>query len=433
MAMDLSHALIPIRESADASAQNLRRLLQLRWIAIAGQTLAIAFVHSGLGVPLPIGPLAAIVAALALWNALSWRRIRIHESVGNREFVIQILVDVVAFSGLLYFSGGSTNPFVSLYLLPLFIAATLLPPACTWVVAALTGICYTFLLFRYVPLPLDHAHGNDFSLHVLGMWLNFMLSAALIAWFVVQMAVSIRDRDRRLAQANERALRDEKVVALGTLAAGAAHELGTPLSTIAVLARELETACREPAQREDLAVLRAQVAQCKRIISDLLTAAGRARAEDAHPQPIDAFVQGIVGQWQAMRPGASLRLRLDGATPPPVIAAEKTLSQAFVSLLNNAFDASPAGIELDGSWTVERMTLEIRDRGNGIDPATAQRLGEPFFSTKGHSEGRGLGVFLARAAIERLGGKLELGNREGGGAATRIELPLRMLLTESPA
>jgi len=221
------------------------------------------------------------------------------------------------------------------------------------------------------------------------------------------------------------------VVALGTLAAGAAHELGTPLSTIAVLARELEADCREPGQREDLAVLRAQVDQCKRIISDLLTAAGRARAEDAHSQPIDAFVQGIVEQWRAMRPGVFLRLHLDGAMPPPVIAAEKTLSQAFLSLLNNAFDASPCGIELDGSWTEERMTLEIQDRGRGIDPATAQRVGEPFFSTKPPCGGRGLGVFLARAAIERLGGKLELSNRDGGGAASRIVLPLRMLLTES--
>ncbi len=344
--------------------------------------------------------------------------------------ITQIVVDVAALSGVLYFSGGSTNPFVSFYLLPLFIAATLLPPTYTWTVAALTGACYTFLLFWYVPLPMAHEHGNDFSLHVFGMWLNFVLSATLIAWFVVQMAVSIRDRDRRLAEAHERVLRDEKVVALGTLAAGAAHELGTPLSTIAVLARELEADCCEPAQREDLAVLRAQVDQCKRIISDLLTAAGRARAEDAHSQPIDCFLQHIVEQWRAMRPGALLRLRLEGATPPPVIAGEKTLAQAFVSLLNNAFDASPSGIELDGSWTEERMTLEIRDRGSGIDAATARRVGEPFFSTKAPSEGCGLGVFLARAAIERLGGKLELGNRDGGGAATRIVLPLRMLLTE---
>ncbi|MET0216725.1 MAG: ATP-binding protein [Burkholderiales bacterium] len=428
--MDLSPSVPRSRpQPTDGSHQNLRRLLQLRWVAIAGQSVTIAGVCYGLDLALPIGPLAAIVAVLALWNAFSWRRLGSGERVGSVELLLQIIVDVVAFSGLLYFSGGSTNPFVSLYLLPLMIAATLLHPGYTWAVAALAVACYTLLMFWYVPLPIDHEHGSGFSLHILGMWLNFVLSAGLIAGFVVQMALSIRARDQRLAEARERALRDEQVVALGAMAAGAAHELGTPLSTIAVLARELEVECPGSAQQEDLRVLRDQVDQCKRIISDLLTATGRSRAEDAHSQPIDAFVQGIVEQWRGMRPGASLRLRLDGATPPPMIAAEKTLSQAFVSLLNNAFDASPAGIELDGSWTEERMTLEIRDRGSGLDPATARRVGEPFFSTKAHNGGRGLGVFLARAAIERFGGELDLRNRDGGGAATRIVLPLRVLLT----
>lgn len=431
--MDLSHPARPVRRDVTgASAQNLRRLLQLRWLAVGGQIATVAIAYFVLDLALPVGPLAAISFALAAWNALSWRRQGRRENVSNGELLLQIFVDVAAFSGLLYFSGGSTNPFVSLYLLPLIIAATLLPPAGMWAVAALTVACYTLLLSWYVPLPIDQHHGSGFSLHVLGMWLNFVLSVGLIGGFVVQMALSIRERDQRLAQAREQALRDEQVVAVGAIAAGAAHELGTPLSTIAVLARELEIACADPSEREDLRLLGDQVAQCKRIISDLLVAAGRSRAEDAHPQRVDVFVSGVMERWRTMHPGANAHLRLDGAMPPPAIVAEKTLSQALVSLLNNALDASPEGIEMEGRWSGEQLGLEIRDRGPGLTPAVAARLGEPFFSTKTPHEGCGLGVFLARAAIERLGGRLALSNRDGGGTCTRIELPLAQMLAAAP-
>lgn len=412
---------------SDPSAQNLRRLLLLRWIAIGGQIFVIGLVHFGLGLRLPIWPMAGIVAALAVWNALSWKRLSDRSGAGSQEVFGQILVDVAALAGLLYFSGGSTNPFVSLFLMPLIIAATLLPPGLSWSTAVITVACYTLLLFEYVPLPLDHDHGSGFSLHVIGMWLNFVLSAGLIAYFVVQMALSIKARDQRLTQARERALRDQQVVALGVIAAGAAHELGTPLSTIAVLARELENESQDPVQREDLRLLRGQVDECKRIIGDLLAAAGRSRAEDGDRQRLDEFVSDVVTRWQDLRPGASLDLRLTGSDPAPMIFAEKTLTQSLVSLLNNAIEASPGGIEVAGAWTGEHLTLEIRDRGRGFDADAFARAGELFFSTKAPRAGRGLGVFLARAAIERLGGRLRLYNRDGGGACTRVEFPLAPL------
>jgi two-component system sensor histidine kinase RegB len=137
MSMDLSHPELPVQlDITDTSTQNLRRLLQLRWLSIAGQVLTVAAVHYGLDLTLPIGPLAAIVAALTAWNAASWRRLNQLEHARSAELLLQIFVDVAAFSGLLYFSGGSTNPFVSLYLLPLIVAATLLPPVGMWAVAA---------------------------------------------------------------------------------------------------------------------------------------------------------------------------------------------------------------------------------------------------------------------------------------------------------
>ena len=168
-------------------------------------------------------------------------RLRRKLPVSSVEFFAQLMVDVFALTALLYFSGGSTNPFISLYLLPLTIAAAALPWAYTWVMAAITISCYTLLLFYYVPLPHDHEeHNSEFNLHVSGMWLAFVLSTVLIAWFVVKMGISIRERDKDLASAREQALRNEQLIALGTLAAGAAHELGTPLATMAIVSGELQ-------------------------------------------------------------------------------------------------------------------------------------------------------------------------------------------------
>ena len=221
--------------------KNLQRLFLLRNIVIAAQCLTFALAYWVLEMQLPWTEMVAVTALLAVLNLATWIRLRRNWPVSSVEFFAQLLVDVFALSTLLYFSGGSTNPFISLYLLPLTIAAAALPWAYTWVMAAITISCYTLLLFYYVPLPHDHEeHNSEFNLHVSGMWLAFVLSTVLIAWFVVKMGISIRERDKDLALAREQALRNEQIIALGTLAAGAAHELGTPLATMAIVTGELQ-------------------------------------------------------------------------------------------------------------------------------------------------------------------------------------------------
>jgi len=163
-------------------------------------------------------------------------------AVSNLELFAQLGADVAALSILLYYGGGSTNPFVSLYLLPLVIAAATLPGRYTWGMAALTAACYSLLMVYYIPLPHIHQHGDDaFNIHVLGMWLGFVISAVVVAYFVVQMAQAVRSRDEMLARVREEVLRNERIVALGTQAAGAAHEMGTPLSTMAVVIASCNT------------------------------------------------------------------------------------------------------------------------------------------------------------------------------------------------
>jgi two-component system sensor histidine kinase RegB len=408
---------------------DLRRLFLLRGIAIAGQAAAVALAVGWFETALPVAAMVAVILALCAVNARTWWRLQRPEPVGERELFLELLADVAALTALLYLSGGSTNPFVSLYLLPLSIAATALAPRYAWGMAALTSACYSALMFFYQPVGDEHAmHGSSFNLHVLGMWVNFLVSAVLITAFVGSMSASIRARDRELAAARERALRDEQVLALGTFAAGAAHELGTPLATIAVLAREMEQEYTDaPRLGEDLALLRAQVENCKRIITDLTAAAGQARAGDARRQSVEEFLREVLDRWSLIRPQVQPRMHCQGAGPAPDIVGEETVRQTLINILNNAADASPHDVEIEGRWDAADLTIEVRDRGAGPSADAAARAGRTPFSTK--SEGRGIGLLLANATIERLGGSVTLFNRDGGGGCTRIQLPLARLGT----
>ena len=410
------------------SSSNLRRILVLRGFMIGGLLLAGVLAVRLLELPLPLPPLFSVIGLLTLVNLFGLWRLRQPWPVVDGEFFAQLLVDVLAITVLLYYAGGSTNPLVSFYLVPLVIAAITLPAIYTWSMAVLTASCYTLLMFNYYPLM---PRNGDFStavyLHLTGMWLTFVLSAFLIAFFVVRMANAVKERDRALAAAREETLRNERIVALGTLAAGAAHELGTPLATMAVVTTELQQDyAAEPALVEDLRLLRQQVDNCKHILSNMLAAAGQGRAEDAAAQPLNHYFDDLLEKWQLVRPGVAVKAEWHGALPAPRIIADQTLTQALLNLLNNAADASPASVEILGRWQDDELQMEIRDRGPGLAPEVQQRAGQPFFTTKGH--GFGIGLFLANATIERFGGKVLLTNREGGGALTRISLPLTKLL-----
>ncbi|SCY59387.1 two-component system, sensor histidine kinase RegB [Nitrosospira sp. Nl5] len=406
-------------------SKNLQRLFLLRNIVIAAQSLTFALAHWVLEMQLPWTQMVAVTALLAILNLVTWLRLYRSWPVSSIEFFAQLLVDVFALSTLLYFSGGSTNPFISLYLLPLTIAAAALPWAYTWVMAAITISCYTLLLFYYVPLPHDHEeHNTEFNLHVSGMWLAFVLSTVLIAWFVVKMGISIRERDKDLALAREQALRNEQIIALGTLAAGAAHELGTPLATMAVVTGELQKDYTENNEfQNNIRILRDQITHCKRMLTQLLADAGQARAEDGSGQAVDYFLRQVLDKWQLMRPSVKFTYRSKGVQPAPQILNTQLLSQSILNLLNNAADASLKHVEIEANWDQQELHLEILDYGAGLTGEAAQRAGQAFFTSKAPGKGFGIGLFLANANIERFGGTVRLTNREGG-ACTQVTLPL---------
>lgn len=412
-----------------SSAAPLRLLFRLRWLALAGQLLTIGGAVWWLDIALPLLPLLSIVLLLAVFNLLTaWQ---LHRGQawprpgGGLVLLAQITVDILALTGLLYFAGGAANPFVSLYLLPISIAAALLPLPLVLGATLLTVVCYSLLMVWHVPLPHVHAFGHDqFWGHQLGMWLTFVIAAGLIVWFLSQAAQLIRERDRQLQLAREKAMRNEHILSLATLAASTAHELGTPLATLALLTDELrhDPALPEPAAA-DLQLMAEQIARMKRLLSEI---SGRAdvQTEAQRAQPLQQWLARLLDEWHLLRPGIALACHAR-AIEDVMIGSQAALAKALHNLLNNAADVSPAAVELHVSANPLQLCFEVLDRGPGLSPEVAQLVGDVPVSTK--AEGLGIGLLLTHASIEQLGGEVAVFNRPVGGTCIRVSLPRQQL------
>ncbi len=401
---------------------HFRRLLIFRSAVIATEVAAIVLAVHLLGVTLPVRAMLAVIAVHAAFNLLVW--MRRETSASALEFFLHLVVDVLALAGLLFFSGGSGNPFVSMFLLPLVIVAATLPKRYVWIMAAVTLACYSLLMVIHMPLS---EAGHNMQHHVLGMWFSFLLGVGVILFFVVSMAEALRQRDNKLAEAREKNLRDEHMVALGTMAAGAAHELGTPLGTMAVVTHELEQEySAQPQLLEQLHILRSQVDRCKTTLSHISASAGQLQAVSGHSENVASFLKQIFRQWQEMHANTTMSLNLSGHDPAPRIVVDETLNQAVINLLNNAADASPKNIEVNAAWSDIELHLNIRDFGEGLSQDVLNEIGKPFFTTK--KDGHGLGFYLAQAVVLRLGGDMKISNHPDGGASIVIRLPLNKLM-----
>ena len=402
---------------------NLRRLIGARWVALALMVGLTLLVPDTLDIPLASAPLLAIIGITALFNGVAQWRIRRAESATPVELFSQILVDIVTLSALVFFSGGATNPLVSLLLPPVAIAALTLPARCVLAVGLAAVAAYSALMVFYVPLPLSDATRAT-RLHLLGMWLTFAVSALMIGWFIVRMTRLIRERDAELAAAREQGLRDERIIAIGTLAAGAAHELGTPLATMSLLAGELVRDPQMPeAARQDINLLRQQIVACKEIITGLSRRAGAERLENPGTQPVDRWLDELRQRWHALRPRAQSRLETNGAQPAPNVIADPRLEQAILNLLNNAASASALPIDIRVSWATGEIVIDIQDHGPGFPKNVLQQGGQVEFPA--HEHGSGIGLMLTRSAIEQIGGRLLLLNPPAGGALARLQLKTR--------
>ena len=406
-----------------ASAGNLLRdILALRVYGLVAQLLVIVLAVTVLHAQLMLRPLGLILAlgmAFAGWTAYRLRR---DWPVTLLECFFQLLIDILLLTFLLYFSGGAANPFVSLYLLPIMIGATALPARLAWLLSVAGVLAYSALMAWYEPLVLP-AGSAAFHLHVLGMWLNFILSTVLITYFIGRMALGLRRRDAQLAKVREQRLRDEQIVAIGSLAAGAAHELSTPLATMNVIAGELlDEHAGHTSLVDQLTLLRAQIRLCKQVLTRLSQADNAGRAESGQAVPLDEWLKARLSDWQLMRPQVILDLRWPEQRRAPCIIAGDALGQALLNLCNNAADAGNEQVEIDVGWDGHEIRLDILDRGHGFPQEIS--LGTAFFTTKREQGGIGIGFLLANASIEQYGGRVSLSGRSGGGACVTVILPV---------
>ncbi|MFM7736170.1 MAG: ATP-binding protein [Alphaproteobacteria bacterium] len=423
-----------VNEQDAAARINLSWLLRLRWGAALGQLATILVASRLPGVDLPLGKLLALVAlgaasnlACALWAERAPR-------VGPASVALLMAFDVLLLTGLFHWSGGASNPFSSLYLVNIALAAVVLPPAWTWALVALAVACFSALFLEPADPHAMHAmHGGGsgdagrLQLHLRGMWVAFAVAAGFIVWFVQRVTGALSERERELQRARGAVARSERLASLATLAAGAAHELSTPLATIAIAAKELERELDDAQASEsavgDVALIRGQVERCREILVQMAAEAGASTGEDFTAVSTADLVRASL---RGIPDSEGTRLRIEGGPAATVFVPIRAVAQAMRAVVKNALQASPASSAValrarpaGGAWE-----LEVRDSGAGMSPEVLARAFDPFFTTKATGQGMGLGLFLARDVIARVGGDLELQSREGAGTVATIRLPL---------
>ncbi len=411
-----------------AGLKNLQQLIQLRWLAVIGQVFTIEVAHYTLALAVPVQEMLLVVGCLALFNVVSLLRWRTGLRVQHVELFLALLIDVAVLTVQLYLSGGTANPFVFLYLLQIAVGAVLLRGGYIWSMVLITALCFTALSRHHLPLPaVPDLHRGAPSLYTQGLLVCFLLNATLVVIFITRIGRNLRQRDARLAAARQRATEEEHIVRMGLLASGAAHELGTPLSTMAVILGDWKhdpAIAAHPTLQGEVAEMQAQVKRCKNIVSGILLSAGETRGEESAQTTVRQFADRLARDWRATRSVDDFRYDNRFGADAAMVA-DTTLEQMVFNVLDNARDASPHRVDLTVDRLGDQLRIVVTDAGPGFDPAILARLGKPYQSTKGRPGG-GLGLFLAMTVARTLGGSLVARNLPPPrhGAEVAIQLPL---------
>jgi len=418
--------LLPAGELAPDLA--LPWVAKLRYGLLAGLTCLILLTHYAFGVGLPIAWLAIPLAVMAASNLLAGRAIG---RLGTRPALGTLLaLDTLCLTALLALTGGPANPFTVLYLVEITLSAVILSKAWTWALGLVSAAGFGLLFAVHVPLPIFEAHhsADGFSAHLMGMWLAFAAGALLITVFIGKVSEALRQREQEVLALRDRLARHERLGAIATLAAGAAHELGTPLGTIAIASKDLEYYATEISGNaevaEDARLIRAEVERCRRILNQMSARGAEPLGEAPAVAQLDAFLESVVaGLPPAARP--AIRTEVTGAPREAVFPCEAA-RQALTALVKNALDASQAGqtVSLSAEAAAGRLRFTVQDSGHGMSPDALNRVGEPFYTTKAPGRGMGLGAFLARLLAQRLDGSLTFDSEAGAGTRAVLEFPL---------
>jgi len=434
--MNSASGIEPRSYSQGASAiaavlhENLRLFCILRLIPLGGMFYGAYYLLDNGGETLQWDFILVLLAIFTLVIGLGWARSYWQTAIRPWEFLGHLLLDVLIFGLLMYNTGGATNPFVSYLLVPVTIAAIALPSSLTWATGLACLATYSALLFWYVPLPAvapGHSmsgghHNHGLNLHIIGMWLNFIVSALLIAYFVNKMATTIAVQEQSLSLQQQKRLEDDQLLAVATVAASAAHELGTPLNTMKLISDEWQSAAIDNAiLREDMSVLHSQIERCQQTLQKLSGRARKYSGAGLVTQKAREYFADLMEDWAVMRPDVNASWTIRDSDSSVDINYHPSLSASIHNLLNNAGDASPGRVEVTVFWDRSMATVEIRDFGQGLNATDAPL--QPGISDK--PGGMGLGLYLARTILARHGASLTLQAAPDQGTLIRIDLPLR--------
>src|SRR5712692_11991308 len=424
-------------DQPDRALPHLRRnvrlgtLVRLRWLAVIGQTGAVLVVHYGLDFTLPLGPCLAAIALSALVNVLVRVRFRTAHRVEPAPAAWLLAFDTAQLGALLFLTGGLENPFAFLFLGPVLISTTVLPRRMTLLLGGFAALCATALVFVHMPLPWVSDEPLVLPpIYMLGVWLSLLLALSFIGAYAWQMAEEARLLADALAATELVLAREQHLSQLDGLAAAAAHELGTPLSTIVLVSRELERALQGNALvAGDIKTLREQAQRCRDILSKITQLSATGAPFDR--MKLSTLIEETVAPHRDFGINIKVRIAVAG-TREPVGTRNPAILYGVGNILENAVDFARATVEVNAWWNTETVEIVISDDGPGIAPDMLKRIGEPYLSRRRSADeaqsdhhGLGLGVFIARTLLERTGAKVSFTNRTfpDHGAVVQIAWP----------
>ncbi|HEX4133409.1 MAG TPA: ATP-binding protein [Bryobacteraceae bacterium] len=415
-------------------------IVRLRYGMAIGQIATALFVRFALGVDIPLGAIAVapiLISASNLWLAARVRRSEVPRRISSSRLVAWAFVlDTLCLTYLLMLAGGPTNPFSLLYLVHITLSAIILTKQWTWLLGALSTLCFGLLFWSYRPIPALELHhsAEGTNLHLIGMWIGFGVAAVLVALFSGKISELLRQHENSLLLMQAELAKRDRLASLGTLAAGAAHELNTPLGTIAVVAREMELFATNTAPNdavaEDSRLIRTEVDRCREILWRMSVQGAQPAAQASEPVDSHDLLDDVSREIQ--QPD-----RVEISFPDQSIALtvpRRAVAQALIALTRNALEAGPpeSPVRVIARQAGERFQFVVSDQGRGMSPATLRRIGEPFFTTKEPGKGMGLGTFLVRTLAEQLGGRLTFESTPQTGTLAIFELPLTLETAPKP-
>jgi two-component system sensor histidine kinase RegB len=417
----------------------LDTLVRLRWLAIIGQSTAVLVVYYGLDFPLPVWAALAVIALSAWLNVALRLRFHMTQRLEPDRAAWLLAFDIAELAVLLYLTGGLQNPFAFLFLGPVLLSATALPPRFTVLLGAFAVACATVLVFVHDPLPWDSDDPLQLPpIYMMGVWLSILLAIGFIGVYAWQLTEESRQLTDALAATELVLAREQHLSQLDGLAAAAAHELGTPLSTISVIAKELENAIAPTAPHgDDVRLLREQAKRCRDILAKIteLSSSG----EPFNRTPLTALIEEVVA------PHRNFGVAIDVTAPPnrdsePVGARNPAILYGLGNLLENAVDFAHEQVVVDAQWSDEAIDVTISDDGPGFAAGIMDRIGEPYVTSRRRKlndtgdqpTGLGLGFFIAKTLLERSGATLSFENRSFPEFGARIKVRWRRAEFERP-